>query len=132
MDSEVMDVRLQSWIPVLKAQADSGLTKKDFCELNKISENTFYRWQRYLRKRLLEGYILEEAPAAGFQERKPEPTFVELPVPSVPQDPSSVSEVMAPRKSSSMTLSFHGASIKIDGSVDEDALSAVLRAVKHA
>ena len=32
MDSEVMDVRLQSWIPVLKAQAESGLNKREFCE----------------------------------------------------------------------------------------------------
>lgn len=131
MDSAVMDVRLRSWIPVLEAQADSGLSKKAFCEQNNISENTFYRWQRYLRQKLLEGYDPYEN-QTDIQESRPEPTFVELPLTPSEQNSVSVPRKIAPKKTSSMTLTFHGVSIKIEGAVDEDALAAVLRAVKHA
>ncbi len=79
MDSAVMDVRLQTWIPVLKAQAESGLSKKAFCELHNISENTFYRWQRYLRSKLIDEHDFSEV-QTNIPESEQEPTFVELPM----------------------------------------------------
>ena len=79
MDSEVMDVRLQSWIPVLKAQAESGLNKREFCEKNGITENAFYKWQRYVRRKLLhDGLDLETMIAPSGSNESP--TFVELPI----------------------------------------------------
>ena len=131
MDSEVMDVRLQSWIPVLKAQAESGLNKREFCEKHGIPENSFYKWQRNVRKKLLtDGADMQSL--FDTSEGNGQGAFVELPMLQPVQQPSCSPEVVAPQKPSSMTLSFHGVSIKLDGSVDEAALSSVLRAVKHA
>lgn len=131
MDSAVMDVRLQTWIPVLKAQAESGLSKKAFCELHNISENTFYRWQRYLRSKLIDEHDFSEV-QTNIPESEQEPTFVELPMTPDVQKSFDTKGLLSPKKPSSMTLTFHGVSIKIEGAVDEDALAAVLRAVKHA
>lgn len=131
MDSEVMDVRLQSWIPVLKAQAESGLNKREFCEKNGITENAFYKWQRYVRRKLLhDGLDLETMIAPSGSNESP--AFVELPMAQPEQKQSCPGELVSSQKPSSMTLSFHGATIRLEGSVDEEALSSVLRAVKHA
>ena len=42
---------LQSWDRILIEQADSGLTKKAFCEQRGLNPATFYYWQRRLRTR---------------------------------------------------------------------------------
>ena len=42
MDKKVMDVRLQSWMPVFEEQACSGLTKKAFFEKNNIKRADFF------------------------------------------------------------------------------------------
>ena len=50
----------QEWDSILSEQADSGLTKKAFCEQRGLNPATFYYWQRRLRKP-------EEDPESGFQ-----------------------------------------------------------------
>jgi len=54
LDSKVMELRLKQWIPILEEQARSGLSKKDWCELNGIKRSAFFKWQKELRKTLLE------------------------------------------------------------------------------
>ena len=49
----------QAWDTILREQADSGLTKKSFCEQRGLNAATFYYWQRRLR-------ITEEENSAGF------------------------------------------------------------------
>lgn len=63
---------LQSWDTILSEQADSGLTKKAFCEQRGLNAATFYYWQRRLR-------TAQEEQAAGFQRLLP-PTDHELTV----------------------------------------------------
>ena len=55
---------LQSWDTILSEQADSGLTKKAFCEQRGLNAATFYYWQRRLR-------TVEEESAIGFQRVVP-------------------------------------------------------------
>ena len=55
---------LQSWDTILNEQADSGLTKKAFCEQRGLNPATFYYWQRRLR-------ISDEQSTAGFQRIHP-------------------------------------------------------------
>ena len=62
MDQLVTTVREKQWLAMLGEQKESGLTIKDWCRENGISENSFYYRQNKLRKRI--GSAL--------------PTFVEL------------------------------------------------------
>ena len=55
---------LQSWDTILIEQADSGLTKKAFCEQRGLNPATFYYWQRRLRTE-------QEEERVGFQRLLP-------------------------------------------------------------
>lgn len=44
------EYRLSHWMHVLKEQQCSGQNIKDFCQEKGISRNTFFYWQRKLRK----------------------------------------------------------------------------------
>ena len=54
----------QEWDAILSEQANSGLTKKAFCEQRGLNAATFYYWQRRLRATQEEG-------AVGFQRVLP-------------------------------------------------------------
>lgn len=42
-------VRTRQWVKLLQMANESGLSRRDWCEKNGISMNTFYYWQRKLR-----------------------------------------------------------------------------------
>ena len=54
MDSKIMELRLKQWMPIFEEQAKSGLNKQEWCELNEVKRAAFFKWQRELRKYLLE------------------------------------------------------------------------------
>ena len=54
MDSKIMELRLKQWMPIFEEQAKSGLNKQEWCELNKVKRAAFFKWQRELRKYMLE------------------------------------------------------------------------------
>ena len=70
MDQLVTSFREKQWLAMLNEQKQSGLTVKDWCSENGISENCFYYRQHRLRERI--GSAL--------------PTFVELKPPAEPQE----------------------------------------------
>ncbi len=80
MDPRVMELRIRQWIPVLEEQARSGLTKDEWCIINKISRGSFFRWQRRVRSYLLEhGENAGQLQAEGVNEQTTDEYFVELP-----------------------------------------------------
>ena len=54
MDSEIMELRLKQWMPIFEGQAKSGLNKQEWCRQNEVKRAAFFKWQRELRKYLLE------------------------------------------------------------------------------
>lgn len=54
MDSKIMELRLKQWMPIFEEQAKSGLNKEEWCKQNEVKRAVFYKWQRELRKYLLE------------------------------------------------------------------------------
>lgn len=54
MDSEIMELRLKQWMSIFEEQAKSGLNKQEWCKLNGVKRAAFFKWQRELRKYLLE------------------------------------------------------------------------------
>ena len=136
MDKKVMDVRLKSWLPVFEEQARSGLTKKAFCEKNNIKRGDFFYWQRMAREYLLaqRGEITSVNESPAKQESNEE--FYEITTSSnITNPPAEInskhykSVVQMP---SSIRISYGGFTIEMHGEVNEPALCAILKAVKHA
>lgn len=42
------DKKIQYWNNIFKQQAESGLTKAEFCKANNVSISTFYAWSKKL------------------------------------------------------------------------------------
>lgn len=53
--NEVVQVRLNGWAAMVRRKNESGMTVKDWCAANGISENAYYYRLRQLRKAMLAG-----------------------------------------------------------------------------
>ena len=139
MDNAVMSIRMKNWSAVMEAQAASGMSKTDFCRHNRISESSFFRWQRKIRNNLLEEQELKSQSApTDTPVSKGEGSFFEL----APASPASITasqdidqlEFCSPPEpviSSSVSITYNGFSVNISGSISLDALTTVLKAVKN-
>ena len=136
MDPRVMELRIRQWIPVLEEQARSGLTKDEWCIINKISRGSFFRWQRRVRSYLLEhGENAGQLQAEGVNEQTTDEYFVEL-----PRSQAVVPGLAALRslhddgwdKKAPISIHYGDFLINIRAGVNEDQLSTVLRAIRNA
>lgn len=70
---EVMQIRLNSWADMVRQKAESGMTVKDFCAANQITEHAYYYRLDKVRKAALQqmhGSTGEESPTfVQVQER---------------------------------------------------------------
>jgi len=71
------EYRLQSWGQALHERAADQESIKVFCERKGISKNTYYYWQRKLRKAAIER-LSEVEPASRFTEVKLSEKAVEV------------------------------------------------------
>jgi hypothetical protein len=131
-----MELRIRQWIPVLEEQARSGLTKDEWCIINKISRGSFFRWQRRVRSYLLEhGENAGQLQAEGVNEQTTDEYFVEL-----PRSQAVVPGLAALRslhddgwdKTAPISIHYGDFLINIRAGVNEDQLSTVLRAIRNA
>lgn len=137
MDSKDMELRIRQWIPVFEEQAKSGLNKDEWCILNGINRGSFFRWQRRVRSYLLEHGDTGSAgqlQVSGVNSPKDNECFVELPCPqtAVP----GIASLRNPHDDTSddaapINIRYGGFSVHIDGMVDGEQLTAVLRAIRN-
>ncbi|SDB51577.1 hypothetical protein [Butyrivibrio sp. INlla16] len=147
MDKFVMDIRLESWIPIFEEQIKSGLSKHDFCRQNGISKGAFFKWQKIFREKLAReaGYLdTPPTPAQSFNDSSGEkPAFFELATTSSSDCAMEISDSRAEGRPcisggtidtslAAMSITYGGFSINVSGNVDEQILLSVLKAVKHA
>lgn len=52
MKDKVMELKITQWVPVFEAQAQSGMSKKQWCHAHGIKHWAFFKWQRDIRKYL--------------------------------------------------------------------------------
>ena len=137
MDQKVMELRIRQWIPVFEEQAKSGLSKDEWCILNGINRGSFFRWQRRVRSYLLaheEAGSTGQLQVSGTNLPKDNEYFVELPCPqaaapgiaSLRNLHDDISDDAAP-----ICIRYGGFSVRVDGMVDEEQLTAVLRAIRN-
>lgn len=134
MDSRVMELRIKKWIPVIEEQAKSGMTKNEWCAMHGIERTSFFRWQKRVRAYLLEQCAAHPSELPSSIPSDNEVSFVEIP--SI-QDPSvgtaarrHVEIVQTSGVSPSISIWYGGFSIDLNGGVDEEQLSTVMRVLK--
>ena len=137
MDPRVMELRIRQWMPVFEEQARSGLNKDEWCILNGINRGSFFRWQRRVRSYLLEHGepgSTGQLQVSGVNASKDNEYFVELPCPQ-----AAVPGIASLRNlhddisddASRVSIHYGGFLVHVDGMVDEDQLTTVLRAIRN-
>lgn len=131
MDSRIMNVRLAAAAKWFRDQAESGLSKKKWCEQNGIARSKFYYYQHLFQQKVLDQNP-EVIHAAG---QALAPSFVEIAMPAcVPSQVESQSEPISEASFSeeAIRITYGGFEVHIPGELSKQALTMVLRAVKHA
>jgi hypothetical protein len=131
LDSKIMELRLKQWMPIFEEQAKSGLNKQEWCKLNGVKRASFFKWQRELRK-----YLLEKNENKFQNQLSTElavhtaPAFVEL----EPADPSLRSSLNDScvrsgdiTHASSISIRCGEFSIDLNDDVNELLLSKILK-----
>lgn len=75
MDKSTHQIRCEQWTTIINNCLASGMTRKAWCKENRISEKSFYYWQRILRN---EAYIEQKQMKSAIQASEPSVAFVEL------------------------------------------------------
>ena len=136
MDPRVMELRMQKWITVIEEQTKSGMGKDEWCALHGINRTTFFRWQRQVRKYLLDHCEAQSSQLPSSIPSNNEMCFVELS--SAQVSPTGMTRqqcretIQACGASPSISIRYGGFSIDLNEGVDEKQLSMVLRVLKHA
>lgn len=102
-------VRLHEWSGIIRARNESGLTVKEFCIQNNITETQYFYWLRKLRTSAIE--------ASGMQ-------FVELPAPTE----TTVEEI----DDAGVIIELNGVKIHVNNAGCRSTLSMVLEVISHA
>ena len=95
------EYRAQNWAMLIQECNNSGLTKREFCQKQGISEKSFYYWLRKLRSHMAE--------ASG-------PQLVQLESVSTEND--------------MLQIQYRGAELKLPAGVDMDAVTSLLRSLQ--
>lgn len=96
------EYRLQQWGQIVQQCRESGMSNRDFCRQNGITEKTYYYWLRKLRM-------------AGAS--KDSPQLVEL------ERPDSARE--------RIHIRFRDAEMTLPAGADADAITAILRSLQR-
>lgn len=119
-------LHLQEWADHFAEQKVSGLTVRQWCEVNHFSFHTYNYWKHLLKEEVVEQAL---------------PDIVPIAVPTVPDSNSSLevtgissirSNCTIRSNQSAIELRINGFCIEIDTSVSAEFLSKLLKAVRYA
>ena len=128
MQNKLHQVRLQEWAGRFAEQKTSGLTVRQWCEVNHFSFHTYNYWKHLLKEEVVDQAL---------------PDIVPISVPALPESDHSL-EITKPEirsiranrsirsNDSTVQMQVNGISIEIDSSVSEEFLSKLIKAVCHA
>ena len=118
--------KLQEWTARFAAQKASGLTVRQWCEINHFSFHTYNYWKHLLKEEVVDQAL---------------PDIVPLSIPAVADSDSSleITELRSIRSNctirpnySMVKLGINGFSIEIEDSISEEFLAKLIKAVHYA
>lgn len=136
MDPRVMELRIKKWIPLIEEQAKSGMSKDEWCIMHGINRTSFFRWQKRVRKYLLDQCDTQPSRLPSSIPSNDEVVFVELP--STQNSLAGMAEqrceetIRACGAPPSISIRYRDFSIDLNDGVDDKQLSVVLRVLKYA
>ena len=115
----VQQVRMQNWIKIIRECQSSGLTNKEWCEQNGVSEKSYYYHLAKIRKLAL-AEIPHKAQIKGFEASFNEETssFAEV---TIIEDKPLIQSSVVIRKGTS--------SVEINQEIDASLLKVILEAL---
>lgn len=116
---EIAEVRMSSWAAMVRQRKESGMTVRQWCEANQVSENTYYYRLNRLRKAMIQSVTVSDPP------KEPAPSA----------QPTEFARIMGqPQPSSNVALRIRHADTTIEVSNDaSDRILEFLRGViNHA
>ena len=120
METESMAVREQRWMQAIYAAANSGLTKSAWCEQNKVSKASFYRWSKLLREKTL-------------QAKKSQPEFVRISMQEQAYGNAiSKTPIQTIKACESFVLHMGEIALEIPSNANSEAITRILRGVQNA
>jgi len=117
------EYRLTHWAQVMKERTQRGLSIREFCKQIGICENTYFYWQRRVRKAACE-QLVELSPV---QELAAQPNFVEIEVREPPAPPTLPGPPEPEASSSQLCIEVAGMRITADSTYPPEKLAALLR-----
>ena len=109
-------IRLQEWAGRFAEQKASGLTVRQWCEVNHFSFHTYNYWKHLFKEEVVDQVL---------------PDIVPIPVSAVPLlEATEVSSIRS--NHSTIELRINGFCIEIDTSVSVEFLSKLFKAVHYA
>lgn len=135
MDAKVIELKMKQWISIFEAQAQSGMGKEKWCDMNGIKRWDFFKWQREIRQYLLEQNGAKSETAAPCPA---EAEFVDI-TSALASSPAAVGDqpgtvakayehVSDPV--SSITIKYGGFTIDLSDGIDEKLFSTVLKVIR--
>lgn len=112
MNQLVTSVRNRQWLAMVRQRKESGLTIKDWCEQNGVSQHAYYYRLRMLR---------EQAASA-------DPVFAEL---TPPAEVSAVTDTNLENLNSTAVLRYKDLTIGLSNQASADLIANIVRAL-HA
>ena len=116
------EYRLQSWGAALQERKTDRESVKGFCERKGISKNTYYYWQRKLRKATIE-MMVEMSPALN-EGSIGRGKFTEVQIAETPAQAMSMSGGV---QANSIIIEIGGIKITADSSYQIEKLAALCR-----
>ena len=117
-------VRLQEWAGRFAEQKASGLTVRQWCEVNHFSFHTYNYWKHLVKEDLSRQVLPDIVPLA----------FPNSQSTSDPQDSNTPvftnCTIRAIRTTATITI--NGITITVDSGISEDFLRTLIKAVRHA
>ena len=110
--NEVVNVRMNSWAAMVKARNESGMTIRDWCKVNDVSESAYYYRLSQLRNSALKNM-------SESSKEENETTFVHI------RKPESMSGV-------SVRIRHGETVIEIDNNANESLLRFLKEVLIHA
>lgn len=135
MDTKIMEMRLKQWMPIFEAQAESGLNKEAWCTENGIKRWEFFKWQREIRKYILEHNKQDQEVCITIPSASQQTSFIDitptLTLPTTGKVFNPLIDSYGCTAAPSVCVKYGGFSIDLPKGVDGEFLSTVLKAVKN-
>jgi len=102
------EFRLSAWANIIRERNQSGLSVREWCEVNGVNEKRFYHWQRRVREAACEELLAQQQP--------------ESVVADVPPQSWAVCEVAPTSDSKALPIEINGCRILVTNDTEPELL----------